>query len=100
MSIVTEGDRRRGAPEPPRRGADTNAGPTSARTHGRAGGRRPKLPEDQAALAQRRYDEREKTVRQIADTFSERGSTMYGHLDRDKSLPRQHTKTAATKPSR
>jgi hypothetical protein len=47
--------------------ANTNDGLASARARGRVGGRRPKLTEDQAALAQRLYDEREKTVQQIAD---------------------------------
>lgn len=42
--------------------ANTNDGLACARARGRVGGRRPKLTADQAALAQRPYDEREKTV--------------------------------------
>ncbi|MFE4722614.1 helix-turn-helix domain-containing protein [Streptomyces sp. NPDC056728] len=61
------------------------------------GGRRPKLTGDQAALAQRLYAEREKTVQQIADMFSVPRSTVYGHLDRTKTGPRQLKKTKATK---
>src|SRR3954469_21498316 len=49
--------------------ANTNDGLAAARARGRVGGRRPKLTDDQAALAQRLYDEREKTVQQIADMF-------------------------------
>ncbi|MGW1553697.1 helix-turn-helix domain-containing protein [Streptomyces sp. NPDC002346] len=43
--------------------------------------------EDQAALAQRLYDEREKTVQQIADMFGVPRSTVYGHLDKTKTVP-------------
>ncbi|WP_037696891.1 recombinase family protein [Streptomyces scabiei] len=78
--------------------ANTNDGLASARARGRVGGRRPKLTEDQAALAQRLYDEREKTVQQIADMFSVPRSTVYGHLDREKTVPRQPKKTAVTRP--
>lgn len=78
--------------------ANTNDGLASARTRGRVGGRRPKLTEDQAALTQRPYDEREKTVQQIADMFSVPRSTVYGHLDRAKTVPRQPKKTMVTKP--
>lgn len=69
----------------------------SARARGRVGGRRPKLTLDQAALAQRLYDEREKTVQQIADMFSVPRSTVYGHLDK-RTVPRQPKKAAVTKP--
>ncbi|MEV5149890.1 helix-turn-helix domain-containing protein [Streptomyces sp. NPDC052727] len=65
---------------------------------GRVGGRRPKLTEDQAALAQRLYGEREKTVQQIADMFGVPRSTVYGHLDKTRTVPRQPKKTAVTKP--
>lgn len=79
-------------------GSDTSAdGPASARARGRVGGRRPKLTEDQAALAQRLYDEREKTVKQIADMFGVPRSTVYGHLDKTTTVPRQAKKTAFTK---
>ena len=69
--------------------ANTNDGLASARARGRVGGRRPKLTEDQAALAQRLYDEREKTVQQIADMLGVPRSTVYGHLDKAKTVPRQ-----------
>ncbi|WP_223185743.1 recombinase family protein [Streptomyces sp. CBMA152] len=69
--------------------ANTNDGLASARARGRVGGRRPKLTEDQAALAQRLYDEREKTVQQIADMFGVPRSTVYEHLDKTKTVPRQ-----------
>ncbi|GAA2409400.1 hypothetical protein GCM10010404_79190 [Nonomuraea africana] len=49
-----------------------------------------------AALAQPLYDEREK--QQIADMFGVPRSTMYGHLDKTKTMPRQPKKGAATKP--
>ncbi|MFD6973988.1 helix-turn-helix domain-containing protein [Streptomyces sp. NPDC059979] len=78
--------------------ANTNDGLASARARGRVGGRRPKLTEDQAALAQRLYDEREQTVQQIADIFGVPRSTVYGHLDKTKTVPRQRKKAAATKP--
>ncbi len=79
--------------------ANTNDGLASARARGRAGGRRPRLTLDQAALAQRLYDEREKTVQQIADVFGVPRSTLYGgHLDRTKTVPRQPKKAVATKP--
>ncbi|MFE4998619.1 recombinase family protein [Streptomyces mirabilis] len=51
--------------------ANTNDGLASARARGRVGGRRPKLTEDQAGIAQQLYDAREKTVQQIADLFGE-----------------------------
>jgi DNA invertase Pin-like site-specific DNA recombinase len=78
--------------------ANTDDGLASARACGRVGGRRPKLTADQAALAQRLYDEREKTVQQIADMFGVPRSTVYGHLDKTKTVPRQLKKTAGTKP--
>ncbi|MEV5707982.1 recombinase family protein [Actinoallomurus sp. NPDC052274] len=67
--------------------ANTNDGLASARARGRVGGRRPKLTEDQAALAQRLHDQREKTVQQIADMFSVPRSTVYGHLERPRPCP-------------
>nr|WP_260864784.1 MULTISPECIES: recombinase family protein [Streptomyces] len=77
--------------------ANTNDGLASARALGRVGGRRPKLTEDQAVLAQRFYDEREKTAKRIADMFGVPRSTVYGHLDKTKTVPRQPKKTAVTK---
>lgn len=78
--------------------ANTNDGLASARARGRVGGRRPKLTPDQAELAQQLYDAREKTVQQIADMFNVPRSTVYGHLNREKTVPRQPKKTAAAKP--
>ncbi|MFE0654748.1 recombinase family protein [Streptomyces sp. NPDC059534] len=63
-----------------------------------ARGRRPSLTPDQAALAQQLYDAREKTVQQIADLFGVPRSTVYGYLDRTKTVPRQLKKNAAAKP--
>ncbi|WJY38464.1 ArsR family transcriptional regulator [Streptomyces platensis] len=54
--------------------------------------------EDQAALAQQLYDAREKTVQQIADSFGMPRSTVYGHLDKTKTVPRQPKTSTATKP--
>ncbi|MFJ9968456.1 helix-turn-helix domain-containing protein [Streptomyces avermitilis] len=68
----------------------------SARAGGRVGWRRPRLTEDQVALAQRLYDEQEKTVQQIADVFGVPWSTVYGHL-KTQTVPRQPKKTAVTK---
>ncbi|MCX4860672.1 hypothetical protein OG426_17445 [Streptomyces canus] len=48
---------------------------------GGVGGRRPELTGDQAVLAQRLYDEREKTVQQIATCLACRGRRRTGHLD-------------------
>lgn len=78
--------------------ANTNDGLASARARGRVGGRRPKLTEDQAALAQQLYDAREKTVQQIADMFNVPRSTVYGHLNKTKTVPRQPKKTPVAKP--
>lgn len=68
------------------------------RARGWVGGRRPKLTVDQAVLAQRLYDEREKTVQQMPDMFGVPRSTVYGHLDKAKTVPRQPKKTVITKP--
>jgi DNA invertase Pin-like site-specific DNA recombinase len=78
--------------------ANTNDGLASARARGRVGGRRPRLTADRAALAQRLYDEREKTVQQIADMFGVPRSTVYGHLNKAKTVPRQPKKNKVTKP--
>ncbi|MFC8278330.1 recombinase family protein [Streptomyces sp. NPDC057271] len=78
--------------------ANTNDGLASARARGRVGGRRPKLTPDQAELAQQLYDAREKTVQQIADLFGVPRSTVYGHLDKARTVPRQPKKAAVTKP--
>jgi DNA invertase Pin-like site-specific DNA recombinase len=78
--------------------ANTRDGLAAARARGRIGGRRPKLTPDQAALAQQLYDAREKTVGQIADLFGVPRSTVYGYLDKIKTVPRQPKKTTVTKP--
>ncbi|WP_431998137.1 hypothetical protein [Sphaerimonospora mesophila] len=78
--------------------ANTNDGLASARARGRVGGRRPRLTADQSALAQRLYDEREKTVQQIADMSGVPRSMVYGHLNKAKTVPRQPKKTKVTKP--
>jgi DNA invertase Pin-like site-specific DNA recombinase len=70
-------------------------GLASARARGRVGGRRPKLTADQAALAQELYDTRDKTVQQIADLFGVPRSTVYGHLNKDTTVPRQPKKAAS-----
>ncbi|MFJ4964143.1 helix-turn-helix domain-containing protein [Streptomyces sp. NPDC088729] len=80
--------------------ANTNDGLASARARGRVGGRRPKLTADQAELAQQLYDAREKTVQQIADMFNVPRSTVYGHLDKTKTVPRQPKKPWSRSPNR
>lgn len=74
--------------------ANTKDGLASARARGRVGGRRPRLTPDQAALAQRLYDARDKTVQQIANLFNVPRSTVYGHLGND-TVARQPKKPAA-----
>ncbi|MEZ0106329.1 DNA invertase Pin-like site-specific DNA recombinase [Catenulispora sp. EB89] len=69
--------------------ANTNDGLAAARARGRVGGRRPRLTPDQASVVQQLYDAREKTVQQIADLFGVPRSTVYGHLDRATTVPRQ-----------
>lgn len=51
----------------------------------RVGRRQPKLTEDQAALAQRLYDEQEKTSSRSLRCWVPR-PTVYGHLD--EAMPR------------
>ncbi|MFE5096181.1 helix-turn-helix domain-containing protein [Streptomyces sp. NPDC056638] len=63
----------------------------SVHARGRVGGRRPRLAPDQAALAQQLYDTREKTAQQIADLFGVPRSTVYGHLDKTKTVPRRRS---------
>lgn len=78
--------------------ANANDGLASARARGCVGGRRPKLMADQSALAQQLYDARGKTVQQIADIFNVSRSTVYGHLDKTKTVPRQPKKATTAKP--
>ncbi|MFD4547316.1 recombinase family protein [Streptomyces sp. NPDC058466] len=69
--------------------ANTMDGLAAARARGRVGGRRPKLTEQQAVLAQELYDKREKTVQEIADLFGVPRTTVYGHLDRSTDNARK-----------
>lgn len=69
--------------------ANTMDGLAAARARGRVGGRRPKLSEQQATLAQELYDKREKTVQEIADLFGVPRTTIYGHLDRSTANARK-----------
>jgi DNA invertase Pin-like site-specific DNA recombinase len=62
--------------------ANTHDGLAAARARGRTGGRRPRLTADQAAVAQRLYDDGQHTVAQIAAVFGVPRSTVYGHLDK------------------
>jgi DNA invertase Pin-like site-specific DNA recombinase len=77
--------------------ANTMDGLASARARGRVGGRRPRLSEGQAALAQELYDARVKTVQQIADLFGVPRSTMYGHLNKETTVSRQPKKKSLEK---
>jgi DNA invertase Pin-like site-specific DNA recombinase len=69
--------------------ANTMDGLAAARARGRVGGRRPRLTDQQAALAQELYDKREKTVQEIADLFSVPRTTVYGHLNRSDANARK-----------
>jgi DNA invertase Pin-like site-specific DNA recombinase len=69
--------------------ANTMDGLAAARARGRVGGRRPRLTDQQAALAQELYDKREKTVQEIADLFSVPRTTVYGHLNRSGANARK-----------
>jgi DNA invertase Pin-like site-specific DNA recombinase len=69
--------------------ANTRDGLAAARARGRVGGRRPKLTEQQAKLAQELYDKREKTVQEIADLFGVPRTTVYGHLARSTTNARK-----------
>ncbi|MGV9336651.1 recombinase family protein [Nocardia sp. NPDC003726] len=78
--------------------ANTNDGLAAARARGRVGGRRPKLTANQAATAQRLYDEGNHTVQQIADILGVKRSTLYGHLNKEQSGNRPHARTDAGTP--
>ncbi|MYX67337.1 DNA invertase Pin-like site-specific DNA recombinase [Streptomyces sp. KhCrAH-43] len=69
--------------------ANTMDGLAAARARGRVGGRRPKLTDQQRALAQELYDKREKTVQEIADLFGVPRTTVYGHLNRSGNNARK-----------
>jgi DNA invertase Pin-like site-specific DNA recombinase len=66
--------------------ANTRDGLAAARARGRKGGRKPRLTEDQAALAQRLYDEKTHTVQAIADMLSVPRGTVYGYLNRTPAV--------------
>ncbi|MEU6899448.1 MULTISPECIES: recombinase family protein [Streptomyces] len=72
--------------------ANTMDGLAAARARGRVGGRKPKLSEQQARLAQELYDKRERTVQEIADLFGVPRTTVYGHLDRSTDNARKASK--------
>lgn len=76
--------------------ANTMDGLAAARSRGRVGGRRPRLSDEQAALAQELYDKREKTVQGIADLFGVPRTTIYGHLNRSSSNARKAGGRAST----
>ncbi|EIV92131.1 helix-turn-helix domain-containing protein [Frankia sp. QA3] len=77
QALTRDGDGRRdGSGDRPR------GGRAAVRARGRAGGRRPRLTIDQAALAQQLYDGGKHTVAQIAAMFGVPRSTVYGHLDK------------------
>ncbi|MGI5290668.1 recombinase family protein [Nonomuraea polychroma] len=72
--------------------ANTLDGLSAVRARGRIGGRRPRLTREQPALAQELYDARTKTVKQIADLFRVQRSTVYGHLNKETTVPWQPKK--------
>lgn len=72
-------------------------GLAAARARGRVGGRRRRLSEGQAALAQELYNARVKTVQQIADLFGVPRSTVYGHLNKETTVSRQPKKKSLQK---
>jgi DNA invertase Pin-like site-specific DNA recombinase len=74
--------------------ANTRDGLAAARARGRTGGRQPRLTPDQAALAQQLYDAREKTVQQIASIFNVSRSTIYDHLNQERTVLRQPKKNS------
>ncbi|MFC8529245.1 recombinase family protein [Nocardia sp. NPDC057227] len=78
--------------------ANTHDGLAAARARGRRGGRPPKLSADQAALAQRLYDEGNHTVQQIADIVGAGRTTVYGHLTKNTggTRPRAGAKPGST----
>ncbi len=73
--------------------ANTMDGLAAARARGRVGGRRPRLTNEQATLAQELYDKREKTVQEIADLFRVPRTTVYGHLNRSTDNARKSNST-------
>ena len=61
--------------------ARTKDGLAAARARGRLGGRKPKLSEAQKKQVKKFYDERELTVREIAEMFSITPPTVYRALE-------------------
>jgi DNA invertase Pin-like site-specific DNA recombinase len=58
----------------------TREGLAAARARGRKGGRQPKLGELQGAQVRAMYDSRERTIKEIAETFKVSEMTVYRHL--------------------
>ena len=67
--------------------ARTKDGLAAARARGRLGGRKPKLSEAQKKQVKRLYDERELTVREIAETFNVTPPTVYRALETSEQQP-------------
>jgi len=61
--------------------ARTKDGLAAARARGRLGGRKPKLTQAQKKQVKKLYDERELTVREIADMFNITPPTVYRALE-------------------
>lgn len=60
--------------------ANTHHGLAAARARGRVGGRPWKITPAQVELAQRLYDQREKSVAEIAALLNVNRVTLYGYL--------------------
>jgi DNA invertase Pin-like site-specific DNA recombinase len=67
--------------------ARTKDGLAAARARGRLGGRKPKLSEAQKKQIRKLYDERELTVREIAEMFSVTPPTVYRALETSEQQP-------------
>jgi DNA invertase Pin-like site-specific DNA recombinase len=59
----------------------TLEGLAAARARGRVGGRKAKLNDDQVKLARQMYDQRDRTVQQIADALKVSRQTVYRALE-------------------
>lgn len=64
--------------------SSTKDGLAAARARGRLGGRKPKLSDAQKKQVKKLYDERELTVREIAEMFSITPPTVYGAIAEPK----------------
>ena len=67
--------------------ARTKDGLAAARARGRLGGRKPKLSEAQKKQIRKLYDERELTVREIAEMFNVTPPTVYRALETSEQQP-------------